>query len=167
MRAFVVLLGLVGLAFISRSIEARPLPIPPAPPDNIFGTPPPKHIETWIRISVLGLRAHPFPILWLSPRTFERSYFEKLIVLSPEEYRGVVSLARSYPCLDPWAKFPEDVAVFVTEHSRTLVGRGCRLPSTTQCKFLSNLSELPSIRHVAKDEDFVRNFGMSVGCPRS
>jgi hypothetical protein len=164
MKALARIFVLIGVALIANSNANADSASPPVLPDNVFGAPPPKNVKNWIRLSILGIRTHPYTILWLSPQRFDRLYFEKLIVLSPKEYGDVLYLTRSYSCMDPAGAFREKVEVLVTEHSRAFKGNGCILPSTVRCNFLSRLGKFPSIDHTAKNEDLVRYFAEDAGC---
>ncbi len=154
---------LTALVFVCHAAAAANAPR--LIPDNIIGTEPPKSVSEWTRISVLGLRNHLYLIIWISPQSFPRSGFERLVVLSPVEYEGVGPVISAYDCLDPLTPFPEPHAVLVSEYSAAKGEGSCRLPYAASCEFLSKLAKLPGIGGVAKHEKTVRDFAEEFRCP--
>lgn len=133
-------------------------------PDNIIGTHPPEFLAHWTRLSVLGLRNRLYPIIWVSPQAFPRTGFEKLLLLTPDEYGGVQALLGRSTCLDPTAAFPEAHALQVSEYA---VGKGqanCRLSARSSCEYLQHLSSLPGIRGTSRTEEMLRDFANELEC---
>lgn len=118
--------------------------VPDLLPDNIYGTPPPKFVDHWLRFSVLGDRTAPFVVVWVSPQKFKRSGFEKLIVLPKHEYHQVASASRSNTCADTVKLYPGWRMLQATEHSANQEESVCVLPHASACRFLTQLSALPS-----------------------
>jgi hypothetical protein len=137
----------------------------PEMPSNVFGTPPPKAIKNWTRISVLGIRNHPYLILWLSSEEFRRSHFERLIVLPQRDYDDVVTIAQNYACLRPEVSFPIRTALLVSVYSSEKGERNCRLPSAARCELMSKLSKISSIVALAHNRQQMAAFATNVGCP--
>jgi hypothetical protein len=115
------------------------------PPDDVYGTPPPKSVKSWVRLSVLGDRNVPFPIIWISPQGFDRSGFERLVALSPGEYGYFSTFARSYTCSDAAPKIPQWGTLQITEHASRYGEATCVLPRISACSFLSAIMTIPEI----------------------
>ena len=137
----------------------------PLLPDDTFGTPPPASIRDWTRISVLGVRYHPFLILWISPQTFPRQYFERLIVLSPAKYQAVVHLGQSYHCIDlRIASRQTESTLWVSHYAAPGGEQRCVLPPSAKCEFVYKFSRLPGVYDSTAYKKEARDFAENIGC---
>jgi hypothetical protein len=63
-----------------------------------MGDPVRSHVENWVRFTIAGDMNHPFPMIWASTQKFERRSQQRLILLSPDEYRSFLCFIQSYAC---------------------------------------------------------------------
>jgi hypothetical protein len=154
-----LIVALIALATETTVAQTSGLPILP---DDVYGTAPPRTVENWIRISLLGPRLHPYPILWLSPQKFRRTYFEALITFSPQDYSRVSSLSHAYACIER-TKYAGDMALLVTGHSRHRQA-DCILSVAQGCDLWSNLENLPSMHQSSESTKLMQAFSREMAC---
>jgi hypothetical protein len=161
MKSILHALALVVTMGASASISvAAPFPMPP---DDVFGTSTPKRVTNWLRLSVLGNTYHPFLIIWISPQAFHRSGFERLVVLSPREYKNLSAFANSYTCSNSIGKNPEHT-LWITQYSAGQTRSVCVLPHASACAFLTEASALPNISWTEKKVMPIRDIALDIGC---
>jgi hypothetical protein len=130
--------------------------------DDIRGTPPPKAVDSWIRLSFLGVRNHLYPVVWLSSHTFVRADYERLVVLSPANYQRALTTIQSYDCLDPRTGY--HIALLAAQYSRARGIRTCRIRYPAACQALSSLSMIPSTTTSVWKEPPIRELYNDMGC---
>jgi hypothetical protein len=132
-------------------------------PDVINGTPPPEFVKRWTRLSILGPRNSPYPIVWLSPYSFGRSGFEKLIVLSPRAYKTTEFLSRSNLCTNGIKKYPKSGTLEVATFSQRKQAL-CTMPRKQACYSLSKLLMLPGMEQTTPKAEPIRELMAAVNC---
>ena len=134
------------------------------PPIPGYGTPPGKAVKNWTRIAVIGDSNAPTPIVWVSPESFRRTGIERLIVLSPREYRGFVLFVRSYACSAQIGSYSNwgtlQVTQFSSGHSQVL----CTFSRKKACGFLSDISALPGVAWTSRRVKPIHDLAVSIGC---
>ena len=112
-------------------------------PDPFNGDPVPSIVKSWIRLTIQGSRDHPYTIVWISPQGFKRRSFEKLIVLTPDEYRSFLNFARAQDCSDR-GELSGQARFRITEFSDSRGEMNCFMSRKTACAFLTNVRTLPN-----------------------
>lgn len=133
-------------------------------PSDVSGTPPPKWVKSWTRLSVLGNVNHPFLIVWISPQTFVRHGFERLVTLSPREYDSLVMFTHSQGCSNIINKPPEQGTLWVTQFSEGRSRSVCVLPPSNACPFMSEVAKLSSVNWTEKRSAPIRDIAADIGC---
>jgi hypothetical protein len=149
---------MLGCLIIQRSkLSARP-------PDDLLGSPIPKDINRWIRISVFGNTHHLHLVLWISTRPFPRSGIERSIVLKENDYRKVDTFVRRKQCERSDIQNSYGLQLAVTEHRLGNPERACLLPADQRCEFVYRLSHLPSVLRSKKNVSQLRDFIENIEC---
>jgi hypothetical protein len=151
----------ISLAAFAGMSQATPIQMPP---DDIFGTPPPASVRSWVRLSVLGDRHHPFLIVWVSPQAFGRSGFERLMTLSPDEYDKFLAYTRSSSCLERMPQHPRTGMLLVTEHADGGKDDFCVLPDGAECRFLSGIESVPDVKWTQQKVRPIRDLATNIEC---
>src|SRR5579862_8011369 len=138
--------------------------MPISMPDDIAGTPPPKFAPNWTRLSILGDRNHPFLIIWVSPRYFRRTEFERILTLTDKEYAHFVAFSRSLSC----SGIPLNTrsnALMITEHSGSNSETICVMPHSGACDFLVGVANLQNIRWTEGKVRPLYELSVNISCP--
>jgi hypothetical protein len=135
-----------------------------APP--IFATTPPKPVKNWIWYQIVGLRNHPFPIVYLSTKRFDTRLPEVLIVVARPRFRIVSKYTRSRIARSDCAKevsVPGEVGnveIAVHEEGRTL---RCVIPQASACDFLAGVQMLSGMDWTADELKPIIDLAVNVG----
>jgi hypothetical protein len=137
---------------------------PSLPRDIVYGTPPAKNVKNWVRLNVLGERNAPWPIIWLSPQRFSRSFPETVITLSRREYRALEVFALANGCPVVESSYPSWGTLQVTDYSSGREHTLCIMPREKACGYLSNLVANTRIGLVGEKLEPVRELSRGLSC---
>jgi hypothetical protein len=162
--AYVAWASLVMLLGCAASTAAELTPPVLAPP--VFATAPPKSVKNWIWYQIVGLRNHPFPIVYLSTKRFDTRLPEVLIVVARPRFSIVSKYTRSRiarsDCangrVEPGAVGNVEIAVH--EGGRTL---RCVMPQASACDFLAGVEMLSGMDWTADELKPIVDLAVNVG----
>jgi hypothetical protein len=119
-----------------------------SPASPVFAKRPPSFVRRWIWFQNVGLRNHPFPIVYLSTKRFPTRVPEMLIVVSPARFSIVSRYARTLiakpDCVDDVFVLGADgnIKIVVRDANRT---RRCVLSRASACDFFAGLVPLSNM----------------------
>jgi hypothetical protein len=135
-------------------------------PPPIFATAPPKSVTHWIWYQIVGLRNHPFPIIYLSTKRFETRLPEVLIVVARPRFSIVsrytrLRIARPDCTKDVFVPGAVgNVEIAVHDGGRTL---RCVMPQAAACEFLAGIQKLPDMEWTADELKPITDLAVNVG----
>jgi hypothetical protein len=164
---YTTLLTTFGIALAVNSVWASETKSGALPtlknPWFIFGSTPPKEINDWVKLLVLGNRNSLFPIVWVSPQRFKLSGFpERLIVLPRKDYREFVKFisvrgcSKARPTGSVWGTLE------ISHHSKDRTEVVCVLPQKAACPYLADIMD--KIVTTKERRAPISDLRVSIGC---
>lgn len=171
MRTVTWTLACLSLFLLNNAMMSRADQLPlPDPRVFMEGQTPDAQVKHWLRLTVLGERNKPFPVIFISPQRFKTPGFpETHIVLRDKEYRVLTVFTRTKRCSIGIIERPAWGTVLITEYKDAAASDLCVMTPAAACDYLSAISMLPSINWTATQLEPIHELADAIKCkePRS